>query len=71
MPPSQAIKIYLNGEEILIEDIALMALLNKLNLENKRFAVEVNQLSVPRSEHHSYILANNDRVEIVEAVGGG
>ena len=48
-----------------------MALLNKLNLENKRFAVEVNQLIVPRSEHHSYILANNDRVEIVEAVGGG
>ena len=71
MPPSQAIKIYLNGEEILIEDIALMALLNKLNLENKRFAVEVNQLIVPRSEHDSYILANNDRVEIVEAVGGG
>ena len=33
MPPSQAIKIYLNGEEILIEDIALMGLLNKLNLE--------------------------------------
>ena len=71
MPPSQAIKIYLNGEEILIEDIALMALLNKLNLENKRFAVEVNQLIVPRSVHHSYILAIIDRVEIVEAVGVG
>ena len=71
MPPSQAIKIYLNGEETLVEDIALMGLLNKLNLENKRFAVEVNQLIVPMSEHHSYTLSNNDRVELVEAVGGG
>ena len=49
----------------------LKIFINKLNLENKRFAVEVNQLIVPMSEHHSYTLANNDRVEIVEAVGGG
>ena len=37
----------------------------------RRVAVEVNGAIVPRSAHASHALAAGDRVEIVQALGGG
>lgn len=36
-----------------------------------RYAVEVNRQIVPRSEHGKTLLQAGDRVEIVQAIGGG
>lgn len=36
-----------------------------------RVAVEVNREIVPRSEHGDYMLKPDDRVEVVQAIGGG
>ncbi len=47
------------------------ALLRSLELEGKRVAVAVNRDVVPRSHFDSHALAAGDRVEILEAVGGG
>lgn len=64
--------ISINGEPRSLEDgLNLQQLIALLGLENKRLAIEVNQGIVPRSEHASYILKQGDKVEIVQAIGGG
>jgi len=69
MPPK--LSITLNGESITLPSNKLEDLLDSLNLQNKRYAVEINREIIPRSKHSSYKLSENDRIEIVEAVGGG
>ena len=64
--------ITINGEQHTLEDeFNLQQLISMLELENKRLAIEVNQEIIPRSEHASYILKQDDKVEIVQAIGGG
>ena len=69
MPPK--LSITLNGEPTTLLSDKLEDLLGSLNLQNKRYAVEINREIIPRSKHSSYKLSENDRIEIVEAVGGG
>ena len=45
--------------------------MTELGLSEKRLAVEVNLDIIPRSEHPSYQLKENDKVEVVHAIGGG
>mgnify|MGYP000403901862 CR=1 FL=1 len=40
-------------------------------ITGKRIAIELNMEIIPRSEHPSTMLAQNDTVEIVNAIGGG
>ena len=47
------------------------ALLERQGLADRRVAVEVNREIVPRSAHASHVLAAGDRVEVVQALGGG
>lgn len=49
----------------------LRGLLEELDFAGKRIAVELNGEIVPKSEHHSTLLEQDDRLEIVVAVGGG
>ena len=65
-------KITINGENrTLNEPISLKQLVSDLGLENKRLAIEVNQDIVPRGEYADTLLKENDKVEIVHAIGGG
>ena len=64
--------IRLNGEDRAIDDGTTLAqLVDQLDLAGKRLAIEVNDELVPRSEHAQHALADGDRVEIVQAIGGG
>jgi thiamine biosynthesis protein ThiS len=64
--------IFLNGKiQPVEESCTIAALIKKLNLENKRLAVEVNLAIVPRSQFEQQVLSASDRVEIVQAIGGG
>jgi sulfur carrier protein len=64
--------IVLNGEQRGLDDaLTLRALIDRLELNGKRLAVEVNEEVVPRSQHAEYRLHDGDRVEIVHAIGGG
>ncbi len=64
--------IFLNGEMQKIEEgMNITDLIKKLDLENKRLAVEVNLDIIPRSQFESYVLSAEDKVEIVRAIGGG
>ena len=65
-------QIYLNGEEKQIpEDLDMAGLIELLALADQRIAVEVNQELVPRSTFPGHPLRAEDRVEIIQAVGGG
>jgi len=46
-------------------------LLDELGVGGRRVAVAVNRTVVPRSVYETHPLAAGDRVEILEAVGGG
>jgi sulfur carrier protein len=46
-------------------------LIQTLNLSSQRFAVEINEQIIPRSQHPRHRLEPDDRVEVVTAIGGG
>lgn len=65
-------QIVLNGEPMtIVEGSTIAGLLQQLELQNRRVAVELNQDIVVRSEHETTLLKAGDRVEIVHAIGGG
>ena len=69
MPPK--VEVILNGKNKRLESNKLSDLISISNLENKRFAIEINSEIVPKSQHDSFLIKNQDNIEIVEAVGGG
>ena len=52
-------------------DASVADLVEALGLAGRRLAVAVNRNVVPRAQHALHRLAAGDRVEILEAVGGG
>ncbi len=65
-------EILLNGERREVADDATISmLLVLLDMQARRVAVEVNEEIVPRSEHTTHRLQPGDRVEVVQAIGGG
>ncbi len=66
------VRITLNGEERRLETaLTVTQLLDSLGFAGRRVAVEVNREIVPRSRHGEWVLQDNDRVEVVRAIGGG
>ena len=64
--------IILNGENKQIDNnTSIEQLLQSLELGNKRLAVEINQQIIPRSDFINHTLNELDKVEIVQAIGGG
>jgi len=64
--------VRVNGEEALVRAGASVAeLLGELGLGGRRVAVAVNREVVPRVAYGSRRIAAGDRIEILEAVGGG
>ena len=65
-------KIIVNGEETsLPEDSNIQDLVAELGYINKRIAIEVNETIIPKSKYRSHLLDSLDRVEVINAVGGG
>ena len=64
--------IQLNGEAFdLPEGATIASLLERLELAERRVAVERNLEIVPRSLHASTQLKEGDCIEVVHAIGGG
>lgn len=64
--------ITVNGSPCQLPDEATVAdLLAHLDLTGRRVAVERNQEIVVRSHHSKTLLQEGDRLEIVQAIGGG
>jgi sulfur carrier protein len=65
-------QVLLNGEPRDFDDtLAVSSLLSACGLDGRKVAVEVNGEVVPRSRHDARLLAEGDRIEIIQAIGGG
>ena len=65
-------KIQLNGKKVVIKsNYSLFELLKKYKLINKKIAVELNGIIIPKVNYKKKNLKNNDKVEIVHFIGGG
>lgn len=60
-----------NARHFEATSLSVAELVQQLNLLGKRLAIELNGEIVPRSQFESTRLADNDKLEIVGAVGGG
>ena len=64
--------LFVNGEAVTAPDSVTVAVfLERLGLPQKGVAVERNREIVSRSAYPSTVLAEGDRIEIVQFVGGG
>ena len=65
-------KILVNGEKIsLPTHSSIEGLILHLGYQNQRIAIEINESIIPKSNHSSFLLQDLDKVEIINAVGGG
>ena len=65
-------RLTINGEERSFElGLDLAGLVEALGLDARKVAVERNLEIVPRSTYARVMLADGDRLEIVQFVGGG
>ena len=65
-------KILVNGEKIsLPKDSSIEDLIVYLGYQNQRIAIEINESIIPKSNHSSFLLQDLDKIEIINAVGGG
>ena len=65
-------KIQLNGNPYEISSgTNLDQLLNKLKIQKNKVAIEVNGEIVEKKKYPNLILNKNDKVEIVQFIGGG
>lgn len=64
--------IHINGQpHELADGLTVKALLDELGYGEKRVAVERNGELVPKSRHGEQVVEDGDRIEILQAIGGG
>jgi len=65
------VNIVVNGEPQSIESMTVLAYLEKIAIDPRRVAVELNLDILPKADYASTLLNEGDRIEIVHFVGGG
>lgn len=68
---SERLRIEVNGEVRQTAATTILGLVQELSLNPAKVAVERNLEIVPRSLHGETALAEGDRIELVQFVGGG
>ena len=65
-------KITLNGDPFEVADpLTVSALLAQLDIDSRRVAIEHNLVVLKRGAYEHTTIAEGDRIEIVNFVGGG
>ena len=65
-------KIQLNGKKVVIKtNYSIFDLLKKYKLSSKKVAIELNGKIIPQNKYGKKKLKNNDKIEIVQFIGGG
>ncbi|MGZ8364636.1 MAG: sulfur carrier protein ThiS [Caulobacteraceae bacterium] len=64
-------RVMVNGEEREVEAATVDALVAELGLDARKVAIERNLEIVSKSLYAATVLADGDRIEIVQFVGGG
>ena len=64
--------LIVNGEEKEFnENSTLQSVINELKIEDKVMAAAVNMEIVKKNEWNNYIVKNDDKLELLQFVGGG
>lgn len=64
--------VYVNGEtKQYTDNVTVAYIVNDLGLANKRIAVELNQEILPFNQYAQTSVNAEDRIEVVQAIGGG
>jgi len=64
-------KVLLNGSSYSVKNnCSVDSLIKNLDL-NGKYAIEINQNIIPRSQYSNKRINNGDKIEIVQAIGGG
>ena len=64
-------KVLLNGSSYSVENnCSVDSLIKNLDL-NGKYAIEINQNIIPRGQYRTKKISNGDKIEIVQAIGGG
>ena len=64
-------EVILNGEPYPLDQACNIDSLIKLLQLDGKFAIELNQTIIPRSEFIKTQIQQGDKIEIVQAIGGG
>lgn len=65
-------RLWLNGVQHDVDhEPTVGELIGALGLTGRRIAIDVNEEIIPRSKHASTLLSEDDRIEVVHAMGGG
>ena len=66
------IQVFINGKKKDFNDNNnLISLLNFLEIDENGIAIEINLIVIPRSQYKNTIIKNDDKIEIVQFIGGG
>ena len=65
-------KIQLNGKKVKIQrNLSIKDLIKKFRLKEKKIAIELNGTILPKDRYKNKKVKNNDKIEIVQFIGGG
>ena len=65
-------KIQLNGKQLKInKNLSIKKLLKKYKLNEKKIAIELNGVILPKKYYDKKNIKEKDRIEIVHFIGGG
>ena len=65
-------KIQLNGKKLKIHtNFSVKDLLKKYRLEENKIAIELNGIILPKHQYKRKKIKNNDKIEVVQFIGGG
>ena len=66
------IQVFINGKKKeFCNNNNLISLLNFLEIDENGIAIEINLIVIPKSQYKNTIVKNNDKIEIVQFIGGG
>ena len=66
------IQVFINGKKKTFDkQNNLQTLLKDLKISNNGIAIEINCSVIPKSQYKNTFLKNNDKIEIVQFIGGG
>jgi sulfur carrier protein len=65
-------KIQLNGKKVKIQrNLSIKDLIKKYRLKENKIAIELNGTILPKGYYKNKKVKNNDKIEIVQFIGGG
>jgi len=65
-------KIQLNGKKLKIHtNLSVKDLLKKYRLNEDKIAIELNGTILPKEQYKKKKIKDNDKIEIVQFIGGG